>query len=144
MKFVKSMSFFQNLFTLKNHQIVMTTKKPQTCDFPPFQLKSFSRKKFNRLFILSHVFSKCFLVFNKEQAIGHRESLLSFTDSFGYSSFEIKVYSQLLLLLRPQETFSKEETLLLLWYFFSTKAFLHRAIRYFYHNTLNFVPLLLL
>ena len=96
----------------------MTTKKPQTCDFPPFQLKSFSRKKFNRLFILSHVFSKCFLVSNKEQAIGHRESLLSFTDSFGYSSFEIKVYSQLLLFLRPQETFSKEENSSLVFLFY--------------------------
>ena len=101
------MNLFRNLFTLKNCD---DEKSREELRFSNFSTEIIFTKKSNRLFILHTCVFQSFLVFNKEQAIGHRESLLSFTDSFGYSSFEIKVYSQLLLFLRPQETFSKEET----------------------------------
>ena len=88
----------------------MTKKAKRRYVFPTFEPKLFSRKEFNHLFILCHMFPKLSSFQQRASHRAQRESLLSFTDSFGYSSFEIKVYSQLLLLLRPQETFSKEET----------------------------------
>ena len=137
------MNLFRNLFTLKNCDDEKSREELHTyVRFSNFSTEIIFTKKSNRLFILSHVFSKAFQFSTKSKPQGIESPYLVLRTVLAILALKLKCIANYFSFLGPKRPFQKRR--LLLWYFFSTKAFLHRAIRYFCHNTLNFVPLLLL